>query len=554
MSLEVLYIDAPRGAQESGTSTSQNGQPFSSDVLQQSKDIQYATLEDKGWLLDGSRRTFPDDPQNIGWWSREMTDKDGRFLINPKITITFPVSFTASGLTFTFYPSTNQWCSEIKVTWYSGQTQIRTTVYHPDSPRWLLEELVEGFNRIVIEIIKTNNPFQFAKIQNIMIGQSIQFGKDEIISANVTSEADHKLCELTVDTMRIEIHDRKKRKLLPQEKQKVELYQNGALIASQYIDKSTREAPFFYTLSCQSAISLLEDTFLGGIYSGEPIQSVLDDVFGEVQYQLSAAFEDEMVTGYLPVCTRREALQQIAFAIGAVVKTQGSEIIRLDPPAVAISHSFNNDNIFVGAKVETGKRYARVTVASHTYTKSNDTEDLVSDEYISGKDVLITFDQPHYDYTITGGTISSSGDNWVRVTANGNVSISAKMYIHSSSMRSRRNSFATAKEQSNVLLVDSATLVNFENVETVLNRLYDASLLRFALKQESVMHDEKCGDKVSSINPWNTQTKGFITAMSSDYTQTGHTAQITICGIEVETEGIYPYSGEIYSGEKEALY
>lgn len=601
MSLEVLYIDAPRGAQESGTEQSTEKQPWSSNVLPQNSDIPFATLEGETvksvykdgnlsisspyiqtaysngnldltgildskwengnvsvfvadkyradlWPLDGSRKIMPDSPKDIGWWSKEMSDVDGRFAVNPKITIKFPVSYTATGLTFTFNPATNQWCSELKVSWYSDQTLIRETDYFPTGARWVLEELVEGFDRIVIEIKKTNNSFQFAKIQNIMIGQSIHFGRDEIISASVTSEADHKLCELTVDTMRLEIHDRAKRKLLPQEGQRVELYQNNNLVAANYIKDSTREAPFFYTVSCQSAIGLLEDTFLGGMYDNIPLETLVSEILSDMSYEVSPSFSKRTVSGYLPVCSKREALQQVAFAVGALVTTQGTDAIKLDPIQTSVTSSFNADRIFSGARVTTEKLYAKVEVATHSYTKSNETEDIVSGEMVDGENVLITFEEPHHGYTITGGTITGSGVNWVTVTANGEITISAKKYVHNSVMKSRRNSFATANEQSNVMTVDSATLITSANIDSVLNRLYEASTLRAVLSEEVVVHGENCGQRVSSLNPWGTQTRGYIVAMSSDYTQRGQTASVTIRGIEVETEPIYCYAGELYAG------
>lgn len=608
MSLEVEYIDSPVGAQGSGTTQTQGAQPFSDSVLENSSDIPFATFEGisinsyysnhdlsiksnkiessykngnvsiispylessyengnvgifvkdqyraKMWPLDGTRHIMPDSPQNIGWWSKEMSDENGHFASNPKITITFPVPFSTTGLTFTFSPSTDQWCSELKISWYSKQTLIRESNVKPDGTRWILEELVEGFDRIVIEIIKTSKPKQFAKIQKIMIGQSIHFGRNEIISATTACEADHKLCELTVDTIKIEIHDRKKRKLLPQENQRVELYYKNKLVAVHYIKDSTREAPYFYTLQCQSAIGLLEDVFLGGMYDHIPLEILVKEIMGTVNYKISPHFNKTKVSGYLPVCTRREALQQVAFAIGSLVTTHGSDAIKLNPVQDVITGSFNGNQIFSGAKVTTEKRYAKVEVARHSYKKSTEVEELATDEYISGSNVLITFSDPHYDYTIKGGTITDSGVNWVKVTANGVVSISAKKYIHNVVMQSRRNQFATANEQHNVLTVDSATLVTADNVTDVLTRLYESSTLRSVLKEDAVIDNQTCGDHVSSLNPWGSQTRGFITAMSSTYTQGGHTASITIQGVEVETEGVYYYSGQLYSGDTNVIY
>ncbi len=551
--LEVEYIDTPKGAQESGTSTSTGGQPFSSDVLKGSSNIAYATLEDGGWPLDGSRRILPDNPERIGWWSKEMSGADGTFAVPPKITIVFPVPYTATGLTFTFSPSTNQWVSRLKVTWYSKQTLLREMVAEPDSPRWLLEELVEGFDRITLEILQTPKPYQFAKIQKVMIGQSIHFGPNEIISAETVCEADHKLCELTVDTMTLEIHDRKQRKLLPQENQRVELYQNSKLVAVQYTTKSTREAPYFYRISCQSAIGLMEDTFLGGFYQAVPLDTVISAIMGDILYEISTFFDGVTITGYLPVCTRREALQQVALAIGALITTYGTDAVRLNPISDTVQGSFNGGQIFPGARLETGKRYAKVEVTRHSWVKSTEEEQLVSGEYINGTDVLLTFSEPHYGYVISGGSLSASGDNWVQVTANGSVSITAKKYDHNTMVVSRRNQYATANEQGNVLTVDAATLVTASNVDAVLNRLYDAAMLRELLEEDVVVSGQTCGVRASSLNPWGTQTRGFITSMASTYTQNGHTASIKISGIQAETEGVYCYAGELYAGDEGGL-
>lgn len=554
MSLEVEYIDAPSGAQESGKVESTGAQTFSSNVLDGSSGYPIATLEDGVWKLDGTMRIMENKPHDIGWWSYDMSDAAGLFTSNPKITIIFPVSFSATGLTFTFSPSTGQYCSELKISWYSRQILLKETVARPDSSLWVLEELVEGFDRIVIEIVKTSNPFQFAKIEKIMIGQSVRFGRNDIVSATISSEADHKLCELTVDAMKLEIHDRKHRKLLPQENQRIELHQNGQLVAVQYIKDSQRESPYFYTLSCESAIGLLEDNFLGGMYGSVMLETLVKEIVGDIRYEISPDFKGTKVSGYLPVCSRREALQQVAFAVGALITTYGTDAIKLNKLPESVSGSFGGSDIFTGAKVTTSKKYAKVEVARHSYTKSEETEQVVNGEYISGENVLITFNDPHYNYAISGGTITGSGANWVTVTANGPVSISAKKYIHNTVMQSRRNQFATLSEQSNVLTVDGATLVTAENATEVLNRLYDASTLTNTLKEEVVIKDQSCGNRVSSLNPWGTQTRGFITSMSSTYTQNGQTSYITIQGVEVETEGVYYYAGELYSGDTEVIY
>lgn len=42
--------------------------------------------------------------------------------------------------------------------------------------------------------------------------------------------------------------------------------------------------------------------------------------------------------------------------------------------------------------------------------------------------------------------------------------------------------------------------------------------------------------------------------MDSELTQNGHTATITIQGVEVSLESVYPYAGELWAGDVEVLY
>ena len=555
MSLTVRYLDVPQGAQQA-MMVAGEGQPFSdpAEVSAGVADASYATLELGQWPLDGSRCLLPDEPAQVGWWSEALSDEQGNFTEPPTLTVSFPEPFTATGLTFTFSPSTSQWCSAVRVTWLNGQTQLAQTIAYPDSPRWVLEQKVESFDTIRIELLATNQPQNFAKLQQLTVGQTILFDKEELIAVRQVNEADPMLCVLTVDTMTVEIRDRAGRSLAPQENQRMELYRDDALLAVQYISKSGREAQQYYSFSCQSAIGLLGDEFLGGLFVDMPVEELLAEILDGATYELDASFAGLTVTGYLPVCTRREALQQLAFAIGALVTTYASHAICLRPIPEAIAHTFAPGEIFTGAKVETAPQKARIEVTAHGYTPSTEAEMLLDEESISGEDLLLTFDAPHYDYTIVGGTITASGANWVRVTANGTVTLTGKPYIHSTMLHTKRDPQATAAERNNVLTVDSATLVNSGNVSQVLERLYAAAQLRQTLTQDAVIKAHRAGQRVSSVNPWGTLTRGFITAMDSTLTQNGHTASITISGVEVEAEGVYIYAGELYAGGKEVLY
>lgn len=535
MSLTVKYLDAPEGAQQAAQAAGYAWQSFSSysGILAGAPDTPYASLEPGVWRLDGSRRILADEPSGAGLWSESRSGEDGRFSSPPKITISFPAPYTATGLTFVFSPGTEQWCSDILVKWYRGQSLLQTVAAYPDSAEWILEQTVESFDRIEIALNATNNPGQFAKLQLIQIGKVVVFGRNELTRVRLTNEVDPSLCVLSVDTMRVEIRDRKGRTFAPQENQRMELYRDEKLLAAHYIMDSSREAKDLYTFSCQSAIGLLGDDYLGGMYINMPVRNFLDDVLDNRAYSLDVSFENYTVNGYLPICTRREALQQLAFSMGAMVTTQGTDVIYLLPVPTQANGEFAQKQIFVGAKAEIKPRIYRLEVSAHSYTKSSEVVTLMSNKEVFGEAELFTFYEPHYDYAIQGGTIIDSGVNWVKINANGAVTLNAKTYIHNTSVYAKQNPLATAAERNNVFSVTEATLVHKGNVQAVLNRLYAVKQLRQTLTQEAVISGQRTGDIVTSVNAWESKMRGYITAMESNLTQSGHTASIEILGEEV---------------------
>ena len=534
MSLTVRYFDTPVGASEAATVSSGSSQSFSDfqSVIDGTSDVPWATLESNSWILDGSRKLLAEVPEEMGWWSQNTSESDGSFKTPPSIEISFDAPYSATALSFAFWPSIGHWCSKMHVSWYNGKTLRADVIVTPDGPQWLLEYVVESFDKIVVEILKTNKPKQFAKIQQIQIGRVVTFGRNELVSVRLLNEVDLSLCELPVDTLRIEIHNQSSL-LIPQENQKMELYRDDKLMATQYVKDSSRETKSYYTFSCQSAVGLLDSEFLGGIYTGAPVKLLLDDIMGGHKYILDDTFISEKVNGYLPICTKREALQQIAFALGAMVTTQGSDAIRLTPVPSQMTGSFSEDDIFAGAKVRNAPRLSQVVLASHSYTPGPTEEVLINAEQISGEDVLITFNAPHCYYDITGGKLTDSGANWVTITADGEVSLTARPYLHTTTRHTRENPAATAAERGNVLTVEKATLIHSGNVQAALDRLYAAKMMRQTLSHEAVISGHQAGQIVSSVNPWGTYTQGYIKSMESTLTQSGHTAQVEILGTEV---------------------
>jgi len=178
---------------------------------------------------------------------------------------------------------------------------------------------------------------------------------------------------------------------------------------------------------------------------------------------------------------------------------------------------------------------------------------MLEDE-ISGEEVLVTFDAPHHSYAITGGVITASDVDWMKITADGPVTVTAKPYLHSAVAHIKRNPAALAKEQSNCVSIPEATLIHNGNVGFALARLFHIHQMRQTTEQDVVVTNQKAGDLVASTTPWNGKTKGYISSMDNTFTQNKHTAKICIQGVEVTMDAVYFHSGEIFAGGKEVVY
>lgn len=547
MSLKVKYSNASSESDSDMSISSDDGQPFS-DASGLSgggfKDTPLATLEPNSWVLDGTRQLIK-DPADIGWWSLDSSNDEGVFSTHPKIRIDFGemALVSAPGITFRFWPSLAEWCSEMYVTWYYGEYDIiREESVYPDSSNWYLDAQVDNFNAIEIEFISTNIPNRFAKLQSLSIGQVHLFFQDEIVRVSLLNEVDPSACELSADELTVEIREKKSRYLNVRENDRIEFYQNDKLIASHYVQNFSREGENKYTFKCNSAIILLDGTFYGGFYNETDLRSVLRELFKEVPWSLDSAFTGETISGYLPVSTRREALQQIAFAIGARISTQGDGVIHISKISVDDFYptsAFDKRSIFTGQSLKKEKPPSEIKILTYQYQQSEDAEEILLENVVVNRGDVIVFDEPHWGYsyeTVGEGLGIETYPNhikiWGEVSSGAIVLLKGKKYTKVTKENTWTPSDSTGN--SKAIKVDKATLITDKNVGTAMARLRHYYSLPNLVSGTVVVSGQKSGDVVEIANPYgNNLTTGYITSMDSEFTANGHTAKIDIRGTDV---------------------
>jgi hypothetical protein len=563
-----LY-DVTAKADSSPTATDK--QPFvdmSDLLLDELEAPKYATLEQDLFLLDGSFELFPDAPAGLEWglWSLSMSDASGAFANPPMLAVGFTENHSSLGLTLHFSPATGDWASEVRVRWYDAADNLITTaLFHPDRAVCFLEHKVDNYRRLEIDFLKTSKPYRYLKLAAIDYGLTRVFEGDELVNARVLEEVDILSAQISINTLEFQLHSNnanfsilnpKGVFSLLQQRQRLDVTQlvNGEplYIGAYFLDEWENSTENDIKMKAVDWIGLLDKTtFYGGIYEGVTASDLISEILDETEtpYELDPSLADVEISGHVPICTHREALQQVAFAIGAVVDCSRSEVVKLYPaperPSVRISYGRK----FIGQTLKLKPMVTGVDVTAHKYSYGTEATELFKDELEPGE-YEIVFLSPAHDLAITGGSILESNANYARigVTVAGEVVLTGKEYINNQQVIRKRMANLPAGTAPNVLSIKEATLVSPALARDVASRVFDYYQLRHENEFEMLTQRESVSDMVVVDSMNRERLRGMIESLDIDLTG-GFLAKTKVVGVRIETTSGY-YTGELYAGDQ----
>lgn len=509
MSVRIVYQDIAAGADEDASVSTQDAQSFAAPSLlpfTPGNAEPIAALEPNSWILDGSRRIL--NGQSLAFWSTAMSGADGTFEDPPELTISFTSRFTSPGVFLRFDAGTREYCPSVTVRWRRGDVTLAEQDYAPTGVEFFCPRQVEAYDEITISLNATSLPYRYAKLSQVVFGVDRVFLRDELRDVKITAEASIISSEIAINTLDFTLDSEDDIEYLFQKKQPVYAYDDSSLIGVFYIDDSTHRAKGLYNVSCIDAVGVLdEEPFPAGIYNAYSAKALLEDILGgHFELDLDTSLLGATVTGYLPPGSRREALQQVAFALMAVVDTSGTEAVRVYRDRENTPGRLPLDRIYTGGSVETSALVTAVRVTSHAYSTTG-----------SGNDT---------------------------------VEVNGVTYYHTTSVTTINNPKTTASDKQNVVEVDGATLVNSGNAAMIAQHIYNYYTQRQRQNVKIVMNQERPGDRIAAPTPWETVINGYITRM--DITLSGiAAAECVVVGTEVKAAGNpeIRYSGEFMAGE-----
>lgn len=575
-----LYDVTARGDSAPSCTTAKPFCNLGRDLLLESVPSQnkYGTLESEQWLMDGSFAFFPEVPEQYFWglWSTTQSDKIGVFADPPVLDITFTQDHSSSGLTLHFYSPTEDWASRIKIQWFSQDGGlISTALFYPDSVDYYCAKKVENYRRIRIHFLETNHPGRYLKLAGIDYGVYLHFSGHEIVEAHVLEECDPLSSEISINTLNVSLYNKEGRFsiLNPegyfdvlQHKQKFTVWEDvkqdarstGSVsycMGTFYLSDWSNSGDTLADFSAVDAIGLLDGApFDGGIYNTTAAE-LAEAILTGYSYTLDESLAAERVQGYIAAGTRREALQQLAFAIGAVVDCSRGELIRIAPAPSKASGMITYDRkLQDGSKVTLNPLITAVAVTAHRYLPGETTEELYRDTLDPGI-YRVTFNAPAVvdSLTVTGAELTESGVNLCTLTVAkaGEVCVTGRKYTDSTVVLRRTAANLPPNAQDNELTVTDATLVGPGRAEAVAVRVLEHYAQRYEQNFSMVAGDEKLADRLIIQSFGGEMVRGVLTKLEFDLTG-GFLADAKVIGRRL-TSNAGAYAGEIHAGERSLI-
>ena len=509
------------------------------------EEIKYSTLENNYFLLDGSFENLPDNIGNIGYWSKTTSSQTRDFTTPITLTITFAHNHSSIGLTLRF--SQYSYCTHLKIAYYdSSDTLIHEEEYHPDTYEYFYEYEAVNYRKIILTFYSTNEPNRYIKLYKVLYGRTVVFEGDNLISASIIEEIDPLSDELSINTLdfvcfatddRFNILNPQGAYLTFQKTQPLKAYkvENGITtdMGTFYLESWENESEKSMKIKGIDLIGILDKSeFNGGIYENKNAEQLIQEIMAtaNIQNYTISDLTSETITGYLPISTCRDALQQVLFVLGAVADCSRSESINIykmseseTPNEIASDQIIQNTKEITQGEIITG-----VSVKTHRYKLKREVETLYEEDLSQGT-YKINFDTPATNLTIENATIVESGVNYAIINATGSGSQQSRKYYGNRTVLIEGNTYDDLTntitvtdqeeyEKSNVLTINNCTLINSTNANDVATRVFNYYKSLYTNKFDMILDDEKVGDNVITEKSDINELNGYVTKLDIDMT------------------------------------
>jgi hypothetical protein len=537
----------------------------------------YATFEPDFWLLDGNYKIKPSTTVRVGLMTTNASSGVGSFAFSPSpvLQITFGSAHsTTSGLTFYFSEYSNDFADSIFIEYYDASNAlIRDDEYEPTSAVFSTGQAVADFKKIIIYFDSANKASHYLRLTGIDFDDLVTWSGSEIKAARVVEQVNPLSVEVPTNTLDLTLFSSAGAFSIVnptgvyaglQYNDPLDVYEelSGEVvyIGRFYLDEWESQSANLATFKCVDALGVGEIdatnyyTTQEGVWINEPLADTISEIMTGtgIEYEIDASFAGVGLYGWLPVMTKRETLQQIAFTIGAYVTCARSNKILIKPFELA-DDLVSYDHTLTGADkglVSPVTRRPLVTgvkilTSYYNYLTANK---IVFNGTLSTGDYIILFPDGVINETATqsGGTGVKTaffpGANHMpfTVTSAGTFEFTSQLYFERlTSPTTLNNGSLPAGTLTNIINIDNAALVTsgivnneYSIVDNVIQRVYDYYNQRYIQKTKLFASPVVVGDSILIDTQSSRQIKGIVERMTTDLAG-GFVSDLEIVGVVV---------------------
>jgi len=414
-------------------------------IFNETDDVpKWISLEPTRFKLDGSM-VIPSysEKYEYGYISEIISDENG--IINIEITIDFADTYTSNGLTFKF-------AELIKDFTITLDDSVSFVVTNNSSLTYSINQEMT-YGKIKLAITKVE-PYRRVRIAELYLGQILEFTNEEIVSVDIINESSMINDTVPSDELDFSIYNTNKqfdllnptgiqsylKRNMPIKPYFAVKYRDSfeyVQMGKYYLDTwntDKLEASF----TAYSFIDQLEnEEYRLGKVGTRTLYSMIDELLGAEPHEIDASLSSITVNSYLPIMTKREALQKMLQVGNCLLRVSENGTIIVDVTEDlatrnlyanysgqhrsgeiytqidnAVSNIYiNSDSLFSFPKVEQQKPYSSVVVKVSSFTIDADVSTLYSGTVNPsmgvpvnvGYKVWIPFsDSPSTDIVVTG--------------------------------------------------------------------------------------------------------------------------------------------------------
>lgn len=549
-----------------GTLSAADNQPFGNIALAKD-DVafpDYATLEEDYFILDGSKAEMPDNPTDVVYFSREMSDKNGTFSAPPQFIINFSNNHTSYGLTFYFV---GDHPLEMEVLWFGlDGVVIAKKKFSVTKNEFFAQNQVENYGKVLARFTKAK-PYRYVKLRYIEYGTRLLFGTGGIAikDASLTEDTDYISDKIAINKMTFKLVDEDggmnignadgihKTFQAGQECIAYERAGDTEMLLGRFFLASFKSAKSIVTMSLEDYKGILDNNrFLDGrVYAGAAAGGVIDEIMaaaGIAEYEVADDVRSVPLYGWLKNQTCRQALREVLFACGAVIDTSRRMIPSIYIPEKKIRYTVGRNRKF-STSASVDKYISDVSVKCSQYTLQTSTSEIAKGSYTAGTHT-VELSAPAAEMTISAGTIAKQSNNYVtfRLDSAQSVVISGKKYTKEDLTATASIKDIEAGNGRNVKSF-SCTVLSAGQAQAVAQRVLEYYQNRLLLKAKFLSAGEPAARWADVENPVGTYA-GY-TAVFEKMTTNLTDGFITTA----QMRGYYKvlnhdyYAGELYAGE-----